>query len=813
MQLAAEAQRLHAEPASVLLALSTDAEGEREQEARLHAPQPRVQLVVGTARRLLALLGRPRAKPLLRPARGEAAGAEAARGARARAEVTAARELLGDRRRRRPPPARPPRRRRGQEGGGRRRERRAEPPAAGRAAQARRRRRLGAVDAAPHRVRRLVRARDADDAPRRLRGGDPRGAAPRPPQRRLAPQAGGRAQARGLRRRRRAPRRARRRRGGRRRRRRRGRRAAAATRRARTPTRGASRRARWCRQRAALVDAFARREDVPLLVTTELAARGVDLKGVDVVFMVGLRAPRLVRPRRRAQRARAPNAATPSRSSRRRRRRRGSTRSRRSTRDQGRARAPQVPRGEVAQGPLVANLLCVPSPARAVVPARVAEPGSETRDARQRVNVIDIQTPTTVAHASATPRPSAAATRGARPISAHARPLIGPINTHSGARSKFSRALHAHTARAPRPRLVGDRAAPTPPARARASKRRALPALTNHAKRKRSQPNSATWHPCQPRTSTTSTRRRQRSAPAPSAGRPTRPRRRRRRRAATAHDRFISNRSAMDLDVSNYELMRPPAARTPRRQRVAREGAVQAQLAHNADGRPSSRPTRCSRSRRRPTPAEDHVDARALHPEPGGPGQAAQVLSRDPAGARAHPRRARAPRRLLPQPARLVADQRARRGARRLDLPVERRRRLDPAADADAGRAVARDERSRGSARATTWRSAPPTTRCRSGTSRSSSRCARWTATARASRRSRGTARCSRRAARDSTIVHHDVRAPAAQGRLLKGHAQEVCGLKWSPSGTQLASGGNDNLLNIWDDRYTASSTSSNGCM
>ena len=61
VQLAAEAQRLHAEPAAVLLALSTDAEGEREQEARLHAPQPRVQLVVGTANRLLALLGRPSA--------------------------------------------------------------------------------------------------------------------------------------------------------------------------------------------------------------------------------------------------------------------------------------------------------------------------------------------------------------------------------------------------------------------------------------------------------------------------------------------------------------------------------------------------------------------------------------------------------------------------------------------------------------------------------------------------------------------------------------------------------------------------------
>jgi cell division cycle protein 20 (cofactor of APC complex) len=32
----------------------------------------------------------------------------------------------------------------------------------------------------------------------------------------------------------------------------------------------------------------------------------------------------------------------------------------------------------------------------------------------------------------------------------------------------------------------------------------------------------------------------------------------------------------------------------------------------------------------------------------------------------------------------------------------------------------------------------------------------------------------------------------------LRSHEQEVCGLKWSPSGTQLASGGNDNMLCIW---------------
>jgi len=34
----------------------------------------------------------------------------------------------------------------------------------------------------------------------------------------------------------------------------------------------------------------------------------------------------------------------------------------------------------------------------------------------------------------------------------------------------------------------------------------------------------------------------------------------------------------------------------------------------------------------------------------------------------------------------------------------------------------------------------------------------------------------------------------------LTGHTQEVCGLKWSPEGHQLASGGNENLLCIWDD-------------
>lgn len=51
---------------------------------------------------------------------------------------------------------------------------------------------------------------------------------------------------------------------------------------------------------------------------------------------------------------------------------------------------------------------------------------------------------------------------------------------------------------------------------------------------------------------------------------------------------------------------------------------------------------------------------------------------------------------------------------------------------------------------------------------------------------------------RSGYIHHHDVRAAEHQVAALGGHSQEVCGLKWSPDGKYLASGGNDNLLNIW---------------
>ena len=56
---------------------------------------------------------------------------------------------------------------------------------------------------------------------------------------------------------------------------------------------------------------------------------------------------------------------------------------------------------------------------------------------------------------------------------------------------------------------------------------------------------------------------------------------------------------------------------------------------------------------------------------------------------------------------------------------------------------------------------------------------------------------------RDSTIHNHDVRVAEHHIGTLEGHHQEVCGLKWSGDGNQLASGGNDNLLHIWDARTT----------
>ena len=52
---------------------------------------------------------------------------------------------------------------------------------------------------------------------------------------------------------------------------------------------------------------------------------------------------------------------------------------------------------------------------------------------------------------------------------------------------------------------------------------------------------------------------------------------------------------------------------------------------------------------------------------------------------------------------------------------------------------------------------------------------------------------------RTGGIHHHDVRVATHHVATLANHLQEVCGLRWSPDGQYLASGGNDNAVNVWD--------------
>lgn len=53
---------------------------------------------------------------------------------------------------------------------------------------------------------------------------------------------------------------------------------------------------------------------------------------------------------------------------------------------------------------------------------------------------------------------------------------------------------------------------------------------------------------------------------------------------------------------------------------------------------------------------------------------------------------------------------------------------------------------------------------------------------------------------RDRSILQRDIRTPClVPERKLEAHNQEVCGLKWSPDNQNLASGGNDNMLYIWN--------------
>uniref|UniRef100_A0A061SLY3 Cell division cycle 20-like protein 1, cofactor of APC complex n=1 Tax=Tetraselmis sp. GSL018 TaxID=582737 RepID=A0A061SLY3_9CHLO len=52
---------------------------------------------------------------------------------------------------------------------------------------------------------------------------------------------------------------------------------------------------------------------------------------------------------------------------------------------------------------------------------------------------------------------------------------------------------------------------------------------------------------------------------------------------------------------------------------------------------------------------------------------------------------------------------------------------------------------------------------------------------------------------RDRTILQRDVRAKESFFTKLQGHRSEVCGLKWSWDDRELASGGNDNQLFVWN--------------
>uniref|UniRef100_A0A060T5J5 ARAD1C13024p n=1 Tax=Blastobotrys adeninivorans TaxID=409370 RepID=A0A060T5J5_BLAAD len=57
---------------------------------------------------------------------------------------------------------------------------------------------------------------------------------------------------------------------------------------------------------------------------------------------------------------------------------------------------------------------------------------------------------------------------------------------------------------------------------------------------------------------------------------------------------------------------------------------------------------------------------------------------------------------------------------------------------------------------------------------------------------------------RDGSIWNHDVRIADHKVAELRHHRAEVCGLQWRADGSQLASGGNDNIVNIWDARSTS---------
>ncbi|KAK1908145.1 hypothetical protein P3342_013465 [Pyrenophora teres f. teres] len=58
--------------------------------------------------------------------------------------------------------------------------------------------------------------------------------------------------------------------------------------------------------------------------------------------------------------------------------------------------------------------------------------------------------------------------------------------------------------------------------------------------------------------------------------------------------------------------------------------------------------------------------------------------------------------------------------------------------------------------------------------------------------------------ARSGLVYNHDVRIAQHKIAELVSHTGEVCGLEWRADGAQLATGANDNMVNIWDARALA---------
>jgi cell division cycle 20-like protein 1, cofactor of APC complex len=61
---------------------------------------------------------------------------------------------------------------------------------------------------------------------------------------------------------------------------------------------------------------------------------------------------------------------------------------------------------------------------------------------------------------------------------------------------------------------------------------------------------------------------------------------------------------------------------------------------------------------------------------------------------------------------------------------------------------------------------------------------------------------------KDKTVYLRDMRSPAQYAAKLAGHRAEICGLRFSPDWQLLASGANDNLVNVWSHHMVGSTYS-----